>query len=169
MMIAVVLSSNINRMVRDNVLVRKPVGIEAAGSMNILFTDKTGTLTEGRLSVGEIYLGDGSEFKGVGELKSCERAYDTYVLSAFANSSSVRGRNAKGSTDALGGNSTDRAILLSAIQRERGKVSYEVIDRILFDSNRKYSVSLVNTGGERRILTKGAPEKILPRVSGYSS
>jgi len=167
MMIAVVLSSNINRMVRDNVLVRKPVGIEAAGSMNILFTDKTGTLTEGRLSVGEIYLGDGSEFKGVGELKSCERAYDTYVLSAFANSSSVRGRNAKGSTDALGGNSTDRAILLSAIQRERGKVSYEVIDRILFDSNRKYSVSLVNTGGERRILTKGAPEKILPRVSGY--
>ena len=48
MMIAVVLSSNIRRMVRDNVLVRKATGIEAAGSMNILFTDKTGTLTEGK-------------------------------------------------------------------------------------------------------------------------
>ena len=43
MMIAVVLSSNIRRMVRDNVLVRKPEGLEAAGSMNVLFTDKTGT------------------------------------------------------------------------------------------------------------------------------
>ena len=49
MMIAVVLSSNIRKMVRDHVLVRKPVGIEAAGSMNLLFTDKTGTLTEGKM------------------------------------------------------------------------------------------------------------------------
>ena len=51
MMIAVVLSANIRKMVRDHVLVRKPVGIEAAGSMNILFTDKTGTLTEGKMQV----------------------------------------------------------------------------------------------------------------------
>ena len=58
-MIAVVLSSNIKKMVKDSVLVRKPVGIEAAGSMNILFTDKTGTLTEGKLGVGSIFLGDG--------------------------------------------------------------------------------------------------------------
>ena len=51
MMIAVVLSANIRRMIKDNVLVRKPVGIEAAGSMNILFTDKTGTLTQNRMKV----------------------------------------------------------------------------------------------------------------------
>ena len=57
MMIAVVLSSNVKRMVRDNVLVKKPVGIEAAGSMNILFTDKTGTLTEGKLSLDEVFVG----------------------------------------------------------------------------------------------------------------
>ena len=44
MMIAVVLSSNVKRMLKDMVLVRKSVGIEAAGSMNILFTAKTGTL-----------------------------------------------------------------------------------------------------------------------------
>ncbi len=167
MMIAVVLSSNIKRMVRDNVLVRKPVGIEAAGSMNILFTDKTGTLTEGKLSVGEIYLGDGCEFSSVNRLKDCERAYSSYILSAFANSSSVRGRNVRGEKDALGGNSTDRAILLSAMQNDRRRVSYEVIDRLEFDSNRKYSAALVNTGNKRRILIKGAPERILPRVSGY--
>ena len=51
MMITVVLSSNMLRMMRDHVLVRKLVGIETSGSLNILFTDKTGTLTRGRLQV----------------------------------------------------------------------------------------------------------------------
>ena len=47
MMITVVLSSNMKRMMRDNVIVRKPVGIETSGNINLLFTDKTGTVTEG--------------------------------------------------------------------------------------------------------------------------
>ncbi len=169
MMIAVVLSSNIRRMVRDQVLVRKPVGIEAAGSMNILFTDKTGTLTEGRLSVGEVYLGDGREFLNLRQFKGCDRAYESYILGAYANSSSISGRNKSGERDALGGNSTDRAVLLSAIRTEKRRPSYEAIDRLEFDSARKYSSALVNTGGKRRILIKGAPEKILPKVSGYIS
>ncbi len=167
MMIAVVLSSNIKRMVRDNVLVRKPVGIEAAGSMNILFTDKTGTLTEGRLSTGEIYLGDGSSFSTLGSLKKCDRIFESFILGAYANTSSISGKNSHGERDALGGNSTDRALLLSAMQEGKRKPEFELLDRLEFDSERKYSSALVNLGGRRRILIKGAPEKILPRVSGY--
>lgn len=48
MMITVVLSSNMKRMLRSGVLVRRLVGIETAGSIDILFTDKTGTLTTGK-------------------------------------------------------------------------------------------------------------------------
>lgn len=48
MMITVVLASNMLKMQKERVLVRKPVGIETAGSINILFTDKTGTLTYGK-------------------------------------------------------------------------------------------------------------------------
>ena len=51
MMITLVLSSNMKRMLKNNVLVRKMVGIETAGSLNILFTDKTGTLTKGKLKL----------------------------------------------------------------------------------------------------------------------
>lgn len=51
MMITVVLASNMVKMQKERVLVRKPVGIEAAGSINILFTDKTGTLTYGKPQV----------------------------------------------------------------------------------------------------------------------
>ncbi len=169
MMIAVVLSSNIKRMVRDNVLVRKPVGIEAAGSMNILFTDKTGTLTEGRLSVGELYLGDGAVYSSLKAARACERAYESYILSVFANSSSTPGRNKSGAQDALGGNSTDRALMLSAMHDRARKPQYEILDRLEFDSARKYSSALIRTCGRKRILYKGAPEKILPLVSSYIS
>ena len=169
MMIAVVLSSNIKRMVRDNVLVRKPVGIEAAGSMNILFTDKTGTLTEGKLSVGGIYLGDGTPISDLKDLKKFSRAYESYVLGAFANTSSLYGKNASGKSDALGGNSTDRAVMLSAMSRSMPLPKFTVIDKLEFDSARKYSSSLVSVDGGRKFLIKGAPEKILPLVSGYIS
>ena len=60
MMVAVVLSSNVKRMIRDHVLVRKAVGIEAAGSMSLLFTDKTGTLTEGKMKLAKRYFPDGN-------------------------------------------------------------------------------------------------------------
>ena len=167
MMIAVVLSSNIKRMIKDNVLVRKPVGIEAAGSMNILFTDKTGTLTEGKLSVGEIYLANGERFSSLSALRGCERVYGAYLLGAYANSSSVAGRSSKGTRDALGGNSTDRAIMLSAIKAGVRSPKYEIIDKLEFDSARKYSAALVQCEGKRRILIKGAPERILRGSSGY--
>ena len=42
----------------NNVLVRKPIGIETAGSLNILFSDKTGTITKGELEVVEFFDGD---------------------------------------------------------------------------------------------------------------
>ena len=161
MMIAVVLSSNIKRMVKDQVLVRKPVGIEAAGSMNILFTDKTGTLTEGMLSVGEIYTGDGAAYS-ISSMKKNKLLHDNFVLSAHANSSSVIGRNASGQRDVLGGNSTDRAILRSAMGASIGK--YTVEDRVEFDSEKKYSSARVVKDGRRLTFIKGAPERILPRV-----
>ena len=56
MMITLVLSSNMKRMLKNNVLVRKLVGIETAGNINILFSDKTGTLTTGKLKVTNIIL-----------------------------------------------------------------------------------------------------------------
>ena len=63
MMIAVVLSSNMLRMLKDRVMVRKPVGIEASGGLNILFTDKTGTLTKGELEAVAAALVSGADLE----------------------------------------------------------------------------------------------------------
>ncbi|GIT07855.1 MAG: hypothetical protein CM1200mP30_14850 [Pseudomonadota bacterium] len=53
MMIAVVLSLNMRKLLYAKVLVRKLLGIETSGSLTVLFTDKTGTLTQGELTVSE--------------------------------------------------------------------------------------------------------------------
>ena len=68
MMITLVLSSNMRRMLKNNVLVRKMVGIETAGSLNLLFTDKTGTLTKGKLEVISFQDANGEEYKTEKEL-----------------------------------------------------------------------------------------------------
>lgn len=69
MMITLVLSSNMKRMLKSNVLVRKLVGIETAGSINVLLTDKTGTLTKGKLEVSEIISADNIHYKNIKMLK----------------------------------------------------------------------------------------------------
>ncbi len=157
MMIAVVLSANIKRMIKDNVLVRKPVGIEAAGSMNILFTDKTGTLTEGRMSVGRIFT-VGGEYTDVRALEGEDGQLSRlYGLSCVYNSESEIS-----SGEIIGGNSTDRAFAASALGLNVPS-GIRVSRRIAFDSDRKYSaVSLA--GSYNGVLVKGAPERLLPYI-----
>lgn len=165
MMIAVVLSSNIKKMVKDQVLVRKPVGIESAGSMNILFTDKTGTLTEGKMSVGQIYLGNGERFDGAAAL-SGTAVFGDYLLSALGNTTSRIGISS-GAKSAIGGNSTDKAILESVRGREKGAEAFSVEKNLPFDSDKKFSAALLSTGRGRRLFIKGAPDRLLPTVRYY--
>ncbi len=158
MMIAVVLSANIRRMVRDQVLVRKPAGIEAAGSMNLLFTDKTGTLTEGKMSVSRLLLGSGEEYSAFSELsRRAPTVGMRYTLSCVCNGGAtmVDGK-------ALGGNATDRA-LLESLGGAGTLADIHVRARMPFDSARKISAVMLE-GRVNTVLIKGAPERLLPLV-----
>ena len=163
MMIAVVLSANAHRMARDGVLVKKPVGIEAAGSMDLLFTDKTGTLTEGEMKLSAIIAPDGGKFSSYDEF---ERGFPELgricKLSAEYNTSSSIGISG-GKRQIIGGNPTDRG-LLAALRKGTGGV--RVISKVPFDSARKFSAVGVEVGGEKFCIYKGAPEYILPHTSG---
>lgn len=151
MMIAVVLSANMKRMLEDNVLVKKLVGIETAGSMNILFTDKTGTLTEGRLECNEIITSRGS-FKSSKALRNDPRAFDILALTARYNTESIEKNG-----EIIGGNATDRALL--SFFKEDSAVA-EVVAREAFTSEKKYSSVTLKNGKK---LIKGAAEIILSR------
>ena len=163
MMIAVVLSSNVRRMARRGVLVKKAVGIEAAGSMDLLFTDKTGTLTEGVMKVSAILAPDGESFSTVAEfLRECPDEGTLYTLCATVNTSSEIGFSG-GSEQIIGGNATDRALLASVKGK---KVDCEVVRKLPFDSTRKFSAAEMLWQGERLVIYKGAPEYLLPHIAG---
>lgn len=165
MMITVVLSANMKRMLRDNVLVRKLMGIETAGSLNLLFTDKTGTLTSGQLS---LYGFVDSNARHYPTLQMLQRHPGLYTL-AYAGM--VYGNAATLTIDeesqrAIGGNATDRALLEATIGAaiDLGTLRTEVL--MPFDSTQKFSVTRI-TGGLNKVLVKGAPERILPVCNRY--
>lgn len=161
MMITLVLSSNMRRMLKSNVLVRKLTGIETAGSLNILFTDKTGTLTKGRLEVVTFLSGFRKRYYSEEEIMRDEKFYKIAKQSMVCNNASSF--NYDGSK-ILGGNITDRAIL------EFAKIplteNYEKLETVAFDSKNKYSLTMIEDVG-KKVLVKGAPEVILPKCSSY--
>ncbi|MGM9681140.1 MAG: cation-translocating P-type ATPase, partial [Eubacteriales bacterium] len=156
MMITVVLSANMKRMLKDRILVRKLVGIETAGSMDILFTDKTGTLTTGNQTVSLFLTGGGTEYKRFRDLGALQPAVGEQAI--YNSDCYISGGKV------LGGNATDRA--LGAFAREGRTESNEIIGKIPFDSKRKYSAVRLSKGS-RRVLIKGAPDLLIPRSVGY--
>lgn len=161
MMITLVLSSNMRRMLKKNVLVRKLVGIETAGSLNILFTDKTGTLTKGKLEVIGLYLPNKVFINNVMELSSYRNYYDLVIPSLLYNNDSVYDFD---NNRVIGGNITDRAIM-DFIKMKKGD-EYKVTDKVSFDSKNKYMISVVKGASNLRLI-KGAPEVIINACNTY--
>lgn len=155
MMITLVLSSNMKRMLKNNVLVRKLTGIETAGNINILFTDKTGTITKGNLRVITIVDSEGHEYKNEEELKRNYEYYKIVFNSLTLNNESIYDEKRK----PIGGNTTDRAIL--SFFNEKSK-EYKLINKIPFSSDKKYSAVQVN---EETTLIKGAPEILIDKCN----
>ena len=159
LMIAIVSSLNMRKMLRDNVLVRKLVGIETAGSLNLLFTDKTGTITKGKLEVVRFITGDKQELTSFEVLpeKIKELTYQQVVLNTSAAVSEGK---------IIGGNMTE-----AALSRYLGSYrTQEVPQRqhfVPFNSTSKYSWAQVASANNTYCLVKGAPEKLLLRTGFY--
>lgn len=158
MMITLVLSSNMKRMLKDNVLVRKLIGIETAGNINVLLTDKTGTLTKGKLSVVGLMDGEGNTFEYVNSQGKYKKMLG--ISMAINNESSYD----KKSGNIIGGNITDRAIL-----EYSGMVSdnYEIVKQEVFDSKKKYMYTKIRMNGHTYNLVKGAYEVVGKMCNSY--
>ena len=158
LMIAIVSAQNMGKMLKDNVLVRKISGIETAGSLNLLFSDKTGTITKGQLEV-VTFLDGTAKFTDSFDQISKPRQ-DLISLSVRYNSGAVITGN-----DIVGGNMTDRALLGFVIGKD-SPLEVNVGDTVPFDSAKKYSMAKVS-GDYNLWLIKGAPERLLDKCSYY--
>lgn len=158
MMITLVLSSNMKRMLKNNVLVRKLVGIETAGSINVLLTDKTGTLTKGKLEISEIITGDNIHYRSLKELKNNIKYYEKVYENLVFNNDSTFDSN----KNAIGGNQTDKACL-NFIGYD-ASIKSTILKKVPFNSSNKYSSATLNNG---LTYIKGAPEKLIPNIDRY--
>ncbi len=156
MMITVVLSANMRRMLRDRVLVRKLVGVETSGSLNILFTDKTGTLTRGEPEVCRAVQGDGEGYDSRDAARKMAPQWWRYVACGCCDNNGSR----RSGSLVLGSNATDRALL-----RFGGRSGREPSASVPFDSARKWAAAQPQAGGEW--LIKGAPDRLLPACRWY--
>ena len=160
MMLALVSSMNSGRLLAQNILVRHPDTIETAGYMNILFSDKTGTITEGKLSVVDFFLADGTLYTATGKTNAPD--FDTMSDSLKAEMINGIGLNNDAMVadgNAVGSNATDRALLDFLIGRSQLDFDTNIItEKQQFNSATKFASVTTKYG---KTYIKGAPEFIL--------
>ena len=164
MMIAVVLSMNMHKLLKAKVLVRKLLGIETSGSLTILFTDKTGTLTQGKLTVSELLLGNAEHLQSYKEIPENLRETVSFALRNNTPASIDTGdpENPK----IVGANPTGQALLrfLGADLDKQDDVKVKV--NIPFNSAYKFSATQVE-GSQNLTMVKGAAEIVLAGCTHY--
>lgn len=180
--ITIVLALGMNRMASENAIVKRLLAVETLGSVNVICSDKTGTLTQNEMTVTRIYAGDrkfevsGSGYKPEGVIKyedGEEVAEDSVLerlltIGALCNEAELREVSA-GIWDILG-DPTEGAMLTVAgkagITREQMAKEMPRLGDLPFDSDRKMmSVFHKNSDGTPLSLTKGAPDIIIDRCN----
>jgi Mg2+-importing ATPase len=141
MVVSVTLAYGAVRMSRERVIVKRLSAIHDLGSMDVLCSDKTGTLTEARIKlIREVDL-TGAESHHVLELAYLNAAFETGIKSPL-----------------------DEAILAAEPIDLDG---WSKIDEVPFDFERRRVSVLIEKGGRRRLVVKGAPESVLDLAARY--
>lgn len=162
MLTSILLSFQSLRMAKDNVLVRKINGLETAGSLSLLFSDKTGTITEGKLSVVELATGNVKVYQKLSEM---DKSLSLDVITGIGiNNGAVASEGA-----IIGGNSTDRALMAFLVDSDvvNSMAKEDVRNFNAFDSAKKYSSVTIARDGKSVTYIKGAPERIIDRCTHY--
>lgn len=169
MMIAIVLSLNMRKLLDSKVLVRKLLGIETSGSINILFSDKTGTITRGKLEARIFISGNGKVFENFNSIPAPLKNILGFCIKE--NTSSVIEPSGK----IFGGNISERAILEFLDKPTLiEKINTTITKKIHFNSTRKFSAVqvklhdiLLGVNTEQLTVIKGAPEIVLENCKYY--
>lgn len=189
--VTIALALAVRRMLRQNALVHKLHSVETLGCTTVICTDKTGTLTENRMTVtklfsaGDEFLLSGSGYSTRGKVtypdgSRVERlpapACDALICAALCNNSKLipaegddgRERKTRGLFEIIG-DPTEAALLIAAEKcgiTENGELkAAKRLSEIPFDSESKRMSVTVSLGGRERTFSKGAPDIIIAECS----
>jgi Ca2+-transporting ATPase len=177
-MVTVVLALGMRRMARRNALIRKLPAVETMGSVTVICSDKTGTLTESEMTVREFHLAGrrieitGAGYNPDGSFLERGRTIDpkedgelirTLEIGALCNDSSLR---REGDAYHLVGDPTEGALLVAAMKAglDRGKLEEKMprLAELPFESEKRYMATLhPSKDGKSVVYVKGAVERVL--------
>ncbi|MFH1644366.1 MAG: HAD-IC family P-type ATPase [bacterium] len=159
--VTVTLAIGMQRMLKRNALVRHLVAAETLGSVSVICTDKTGTITEGKMSVTQIATN--SEIINVRELTKNEKlpeGLENILITATLNNDAQLPDDSK----TIIGNPTEIAILQTAqnlgLNIKKVREKFERLNEIPFSSEIKFMATVHKINNENKLIVKGAPEKI---------
>ncbi|WP_338786641.1 calcium-translocating P-type ATPase, SERCA-type [Metabacillus sp. FJAT-53654] len=176
--VTVALSLGVQRMIKQKSIVRKLPAVETLGCASVICSDKTGTLTQNKMTVTQVWSGDklwnvsGAGYHPHGEFLHQDKVVDVpktktlqqiLTFGTLCNSAGIVERDGQFILD---GDPTEGALIVAAMKAGLKKESllrnFEVVEEFPFDSTRKMmSVVVKDKAGKRFVVTKGAPDVLL--------
>ncbi len=173
----VILAIGMKHVLRRHALVRKLLAAETLGSVSVICTDKTGTLTEGNMSVVQVVTP--MSVLRAEDLKVVEKSEDSDLsdaryaveLGIVCNDGLIENVEKQEHEWNISGNLTDVALIkygcVLGMYKSKLDQIYERKADIPFDSKKKYMGVLVSERTSHLVVVKGAPEKLYPRLGSY--
>lgn len=163
--VTVALALGVSRMLKRNALVRKLPAVETLGCTSVICSDKTGTLTQNKMTVKEI-LTNGKIYElDKEELNNCEKLKEAFV---YCNDTNYN-YDIKDIDKAVMGDPTETALVKAFFNKTNEAESFmskaNRIFEIPFDSTRKMMTVIMNINGKDSCYMKGAPERVLERCN----
>jgi Ca2+-transporting ATPase len=176
--VTVALSLGVQRMIKNNAIVRKLPAVETLGCASVICSDKTGTMTQNKMTVTHLWSGgktwsvsgtgyepDGRFYDGeeVIQPKDVKSLHQLLTFGLLCNNAGIR---QKKKDFALDGDPTEGALVVSAMKagltRKLLEEQFVIEKEFPFDSNRKMmSVIVRDSNGKRFVVTKGAPDVLI--------
>ena len=163
--IGIITGQNVGRMIKNNILAKNPNKIPEAGNIQLLCTDKTGTLTGGFLQPVHNFTADGTDI-GFDD-KTGGVAKDIFMQNIAIVNDTTYGKN----DEIIGGNLTSRALYTKMRDVKKNieniKKNTTISQRIVFNSTNKFACAQANTKTDKKTYFMGAPEVILGHAKKY--
>ncbi len=161
--VTIVLSIGVQRMVRKNAIIRSLPAVETLGSASVICSDKTGTLTQNRMTLVEAYC-DGAQ---MAEDINTQNSPETKKLLQYAALCCDGSVVFDGEEERHIGDPTETAIVLAAHKNGMPKDSlndlFPRLGELPFDSDRKLMTTINSIGGKKFVIVKGAFDVMAPR------
>lgn len=171
--ITIMLAIGVTRMAKRNAIIRKLPAVETLGSSSVICSDKTGTLTQNKMTVIEAALksGSGYQMSDAGKWDNIKKKEIEFLLElgTMCNDSHIGNEKLDNGELKIDGDPTETAIVSAALKLNVNKnelyKNMPRVNELPFDSERKLMTTVHSVNGKYRVITKGAPDILLGRCN----